>query len=257
MAEKIILGLCTSGTRLKIAVSAGGRVFQAQKKEFNQERVLFGLVKRELKKAGAELREVSTVCAVRGPGRFTGIRISLTLAGALKAMAGARVYTVTLFEILALQAFESSHFKAWAGEAKNPRLAVLLHAFKDEYFCQFFSAGGRGSPRPEGEPAWLKAGEIVKLLAGVSGPFYAIADDEEAPGIYALVPGHAAKAPASSSKISPAYIIKAALAYKNKTLKPLYLKPAKYELENQKTGSRESGVGSQQNFALKTPDPRP
>lgn len=231
MAEKIILGLCTSGARLKISVLAGGRYFQARKKVFNQELFLFSLVKRELKKAGAELRGVNTVCAARGPGRFTGIRISLTLAGALKALAGARVYTATLFEILALQAVESAHFRAWTKESGGARLAVLLHAFKDEYFCQFFTAGKL--PKPEGEPVWLKEEEMRKLLAG-GEPFYAIADAEEAPGIYGLLPGNAAKAPPALSKIIPAYLIKAALAYKNGTLKPLYLKPAKYEQESGK-----------------------
>lgn len=230
--EKIILGLCTSGARLKISVLAGGRFFQAQKKVFNQERFLFPLVKRELKKAGAELRGVNTVCAARGPGRFTGIRISLTLAGALKAMAGARVYTATLFEILALQAVESAHFRAWAKKSGGTRLAALLHAFKDEYFCQFFKAGKL--PEPEGEPVWLKEEEMRKLLSGSGAPFYAIADAEEAPGIYGLLPGNAVKAPPALSKIIPAYLIKAALAYKNRTLKPLYLKPAKYEQESKK-----------------------
>ncbi len=227
MAEKIILGLCTSGKRLKIAVLAEGRFFQAQKKVFNQERALFDLVKRELKKAGAGLRGVNTVCAARGPGRFTGIRISLTLAGALKALSGAGVYTATLFEILALQAAENPHFK----KSGCRLLAVLVHAFKDEYFCQLFTAAGK-LPVPNGEPVWLKAEELKTRLAGEKPPFYAIADAEEDPGIYGLLPAQAVRAPAAVSKIIPAYIIKAALAGKNKTLKPLYLKPAKYELEN-------------------------
>lgn len=231
MAETII-GLCTSGTRLKVAVGAGGRIYQAQKKEYNQEKALFPLIKRELKKAGASLRGVNAVCAARGPGRFTGIRISLTLAGALKALAGARVHTVTLFEILALQAFDCAPYKAWA--AKNPggRIAALLHAFKDEYFCQFFRHSAR-RPLPAGEPVWLKEAEIKELLAA-AGVFYAVGDSEEHPGIYALLPPGTAAAPRPVSKIIPGYIIKAALAYGSKTLKPLYLKPAKYELENKK-----------------------
>ena len=248
MAEEITLGLCTSGARLKVSVLAGGRFFQAQKKVFNQERFLFPLVKRELKKAGADLRGVTAVCAARGPGRFTGIRISLTLAGALKALAGARVYTATLFEILALQAAESAHFRAWAKEGGGTRLAVLLHAFKDEYFCQFFVPGKL--PKPEGEPVWLKEEEMRELLHNNGAPFYAIADAEEAAGIYALLPGNAVKAPPVLSKIIPAYLIKAALAYKNKTLKPLYLKPAKYETENNTVENRKSKIGNrgQENY---------
>ena len=228
MAQKVNLGLCTSGSRLKVAVAAGGKVFQAQKKIFNQEQALFGLAGRELARAGADLGSVDAVCAVRGPGRFTGIRISLTLAGALKAMAGAEVYTATLFEVLALQAFEHKTF----GRSGLRRIAVLLHAFKDEYFCQFFAAGkGLKLPKPEGGPVWLKAEELKKLLAAETG-YYAIGDSEEDPAVYGLLPAGRPAAPKAVSKVVPGYIIKAALASKNKTLKPLYLKPAKYELEN-------------------------
>jgi tRNA threonylcarbamoyl adenosine modification protein YeaZ len=226
--EKVKLGLCTSGSRLKIAVEAGGKVFEAQKKIFNQEQALFGLAKRELARAGADLGSVGVVCAVRGPGRFTGIRISLTLAGALKAMAGAKVYTATLFEILALQAASHKDFK----KSGLSRIAVVLHAFKDEYFCQFFAAGAKLKlPKPEGEPLWLKSEELKNLLASETG-YYAIADSEEDPSIYGLLPAGRALAPRAISKVLPGYIIKAAMALGNKTLKPLYLKPAKYELEN-------------------------
>jgi tRNA threonylcarbamoyladenosine biosynthesis protein TsaB len=231
MAEKMILGLCTSGSRLKVSVFDGKAFQQAQRKVYNQEKVLFPLIKRLLARAGAELRGVDLVCAVRGPGRFTGIRIALTLAGALKALAGAKVRTVTLFEILAFQAAGCAHFLGWS-KGRKRRLAVLLHAFKDEYFCQFFSAAAGGRPRPAGEPVWLKAEGMKELLAAEPAPFYAVADAEESADIYSLVPGNAVKAPASVSKIVPACVIKAALACGNATLKPLYLKPAKYELEN-------------------------
>lgn len=225
MAEKVTVGICTSGTRLKAAASVGGKTAQAQKKVFNQEKYLFALLKKVL--GGKELREVGTVCAARGPGRFTGIRIALTLAGTLKALSGAKVYTATLFEVLALQAAETAHFR----KSGCRMIAALLHAFKDEYFCQFFTTGGK-LPKPDGEPAWLKAEELKALLAAQAEPFYAVADAEEEPGIYGLLPAGALKAPPAVSKIIPAYVIKTALAYKNKTLKPLYLKPAKYELQN-------------------------
>lgn len=231
MAKKITLGLCTSGSRLKVAVGRGGTFRQAQRKIYNQERILFPLVKRELAAAGSGLRGVDAVCAARGPGRFTGIRIALTLAGALRALAGAAVYTATLFEVLALQAAQSGSFAAWAGGGKK-RLAVLLHAFKDEYFCQFFTAAAGARPRPAGEPVWLRAEEMKALLAAEAAPFYLIADAEEAREIYALAPERALKAPASLSKVLPAYVIKAALAGGSSSLKPLYLKPAKYETEN-------------------------
>ena len=227
MAEKLTLGICTSGSRLKVSVFDGKRFLCAQKKVFNQETELFGAVNRLLAEAGGSLRGVGTVCAARGPGRFTGIRIALTLAGTLGALSGAAVRTATLFEVLALQAAGCAHYRrSGAG-----RLAVLLHAFKDEYFCQFFSATAGGGPRADGGPVWLREAEMRALLA-VRRPPYAVADAEEAPGIYSLLPEGAVRAPASVSRVLPDYVIKAALAGRYGTLKPLYLKPAKYELEN-------------------------
>ncbi len=227
MAQKVTLGVCTSGTRLKLAALAGGRLSQAQRKVFNQELALFPLARRVLAGADAGLRSVGTVCAVRGPGRFTGIRIALTLAGSLKALAGARVLTVTLFETLACQAASTPHFRRWAAAAPGGRLAVLLHAFKDEFFCQLF----RPDLRPAGEPAWLKEPELRALLAAEKN-VYAVGDAEEYPGIYSLLPPGALRAPAAVSKVLPAWIIRACQARGSASLRPLYLKPAKYELQN-------------------------
>jgi hypothetical protein len=61
-----------------------------------------------------------------------------------------------------------------------------------------------------------------------------IADAEEKPEIYSLVPAGAEKAPARLSKILPDFIIKTGLALRNRDLAPLYLKPARYELEGRK-----------------------
>lgn len=242
MGEKIILGLCTTGSRLKIAVAAGSRIYCAQQKIFNQERALFGLIRRELCRAGGDLRSVGTVCAVRGPGRFTGIRIALTLAGTLRALAKAKIYTASIFEILALQAFERGDFCRCALGKQPARLAVLLHAYKEEYFCQFFKTGkGVKLPRPESGPVWLNAPEMVRLLAAQPVPFYAVADEQESPGIYSLLPAQAVRACPAISKVLAPYIIKAAMAYGNSTLKPLYLKLAKYELENSQTTGKQLG----------------
>ncbi|MEI7528554.1 MAG: hypothetical protein WCK76_06385 [Elusimicrobiota bacterium] len=233
MGKKLTLGLCTSGSRLKIAVAAGARISAMQRKIFNQERVMFALVRRELARAGGDFRALDAVCAARGPGRFTGIRIALTLAGTLQALAGTKIYTATMFEILALQAFEDKDFLTGCAGRRPLRLAVLLHAFREEYFCQFFRCGpGLKLPRPESAPVWLAAPEMRELLAGQPGPFYAVADEEEGPGIYALLPPQAARARAGISRVLPPYIIKAAMAYGSRSLKPLYLKPAKYELLN-------------------------
>ena len=232
MAKKATLGVCSTGSRLKLAASCGETIFSAQKKILNQEKPLFAMLARLLKRAGAGgLANVKIFCAVRGPGRFTGIRIGLTLAKVLGVMTGAKVFSATLFEIMALQAFESEAFKGFRARCKKPLIAALMRAFKDEYFCQVFYAGPRlRGPRPAGAPQWLKAQEMKDYLSALGPGVFVIGDSEEDPSVYDLAPALSAKAGAKISRVLPDYVIKTALALKNVSAEPLYLKPARYEM---------------------------
>jgi tRNA A37 threonylcarbamoyladenosine modification protein TsaB len=230
MAKEMILGVCSTGSRLKLAVFDGKKLCCAQRRAFNQEKPLFPMINRLLK--GAGLGAVGIFCAVRGPGRFTGVRIGLTLGRVLEALAGAKIYSATLFEIMALQAFENAAFKSWAERRRNPRIAVLMRAFKDEYFCQIFDAGaGLKCPVAAFEPQWLKAPEMKEYLSAFGPELFVIGDAEEDPSVYNLAPAYCVKAGPGISKIIPVYLIKTALVLKNRNASPLYLKPARYELE--------------------------
>lgn len=229
-AGAITAGICTSGSKVKLSVQAGDKFYCATKKAKNQEKVLFTMFDRLLGVHKAGLKDISTLCVITGPGRFTGLRIGLTLAGALKTLAGVTVYSSTLFEVLAAQAAASKEFRTWASGRKEPRLAALVHAFKNEYFCQLFGPSGRGFQAVEA-PRWLQDGELARYLQTLGGDIYVIADAEEKPEIYSLAPRELERAPARLSKILPEFIIKTGLALKNSDLRPLYLKPAKYELQ--------------------------
>jgi len=240
----VTAGICTSGSKVKLSVLAGDKFHSISKKALNQEKVLFQMFDRVLgPKAG--LKDISTLCVITGPGRFTGLRVGLTLASVLKALAGITVYSSTLFEILAAQASASKEFRVWAAGREKPRVAALVHAFKDEYFCQVFEAA-KHRVRPAGQgahaaayrcgaieaPRWLKDVELADYIKSFGEETYVIADAEEKPDIYSLVPRGYEKATARLSKILPDFIIKTGLVHKNRSLSPLYLKPAKYELGN-------------------------
>jgi tRNA threonylcarbamoyl adenosine modification protein YeaZ len=266
MAQKITVGVCTSGSKVKLAAFAGGKFNALSKRSLNQEKILFPMLDRLLAAHKAGLEDISTLCVVSGPGRFTGLRVGLTLAGVLKTLAGIRVYSSTLFEILAVQAAVSKEFRAWAACREEPRVAALTHAFKDEYFCQVFqvsvAAGQRGGGtarrqdrgigraasneswstsrylKPVEAPRWLKDIEMTGYLDSLGCGLYVIADAEEKEDIYSLLPAGHEKAPMRISKILPDFIIKTGLALKNRNLSPLYLKPAKYEQNNQSHAAR-------------------
>ena len=195
------------------------------------------MLEKLLKKHKAALKDLTAVCVITGPGRFTGLRISLTFAAALKTLAGIKVYSSTLFEILAMQACASGEFRAWAAGRKTPRLAAIVHAFKDEYFCQAFGVSGYRAQdkgyrfKALEAPRWLKDTELAGWLNARGGELYVVADAEEKPEIYSLVPAGFEKASAAVSRIAPEFIIKTGLALKNPDLKPLYLKPTRYEQE--------------------------
>ena len=262
MAEKITAGICTSGSRVKLSALSAAKFYNISKKAFNQEKVLFPMLDRLLGRCGASLTDISTLCVITGPGRFTGLRVGLTLANILKTLAGIRVYSSTLFDILAAQAAASKEFRVWAAGKKEPRIVALVHAFKDEYFCQAFKASGQWSVASEqwsvdsGQKTqnrvagtisdsrfpihdfmpfeaarWFKDAEIAGYLAALGRDLYIIADAEEKTDIYSLVPAGFEKAPARVSKILPDFVIRTGLARKNRNLSPLYLKPARYEQE--------------------------
>ena len=140
----------------------------------------------------AGLKDISTLCVITGPGRFTGLRVGLTLAGALKTLAGITVYSSTLFEVLAAQAAASKEFRAWASGRKEPRLAALVHAFKNEYFCQLFGPSGRGlkpwkfslAPGRRAGATWEPLADIRdSRCGGETGHLFAGAGRERAPAV--------------------------------------------------------------------------
>jgi len=231
MANELIIGLCTSNSRLSAAVYDGQKFRRSRHKIFNQEKILFrtlGLLLPE----GKKLSDVKKVCVVRGPGRFTGLRIALTFAAAMKVLNGAEVLTFTLFELFAAQLAESEDFlRMSAGVPGDKIVAVLLHAFKDEYFRQYFRVPPGGRPEAEGAPAWLPVEKLKEELAGKKDIFCAVADSEEKEDIYSLLPENVLRASAGVSRLRPEYLIRTALACGKCDLKPLYLKPARYETD--------------------------
>lgn len=235
--DAIAAGLYTSGSRIIIALEHDGKISHYKRKLFSQETALFPALER-LMPAGKSVRDIKEICASKGPGRFTGIRIALTVAGTLNVLSGASICTATTFDIMALQAADSISFARKF--PKGGMIAVLLHAFREEYFCAFYDARPGEIPVLVKDPAWLRREEAEKLLKSVRKPFFCIADEEERPGIYELLPKRAVQAPKGISRILPEYLIYAPRVMGSPDLKPLYLKLAKFELDALEKAAKDS-----------------
>ena len=103
-------------------------------------------------------------------------------------------------------------------------MAVILHAFRDEYFVKIYSGAA--------QPRWLDGEVLPPLLRAARVPLYIIGRGKDGAALQNLLPQSFAYAPARLNKITA----RALLAFDapsqsvGKTLEPLYLKPARFEL---------------------------
>jgi len=105
--KKIVLAVDSSDTPLKLALLCpDGRMLSAISSDVRQERNVVKLARRLLSTCGLGLSDVDRVFALRGPGRFTGIRIGLTLASVMHELNNAEVCSATVLETLARQSEE-------------------------------------------------------------------------------------------------------------------------------------------------------
>ena len=223
--NEVIVGLDTTGSVLQVAVSCQGRCWARKRKGIKQERLLFPALHSALQAAGASMQDIRRVFIIRGPGRFTGIRISLTFASMLKYLNHAEVRGATLFEVLRRQAQASKQFITWKKQHPQGVLGVVLHAFREEYFLQFFDGKNQG-------PWWLSREELVKRVQTQKAPLFLVGSGKENQPLQQLL-GHAFTCAAAKDCVArPDTLIAMAQEddWAENALEPLYLKPARFEL---------------------------
>ena len=132
--EKIILALDSTSSPLRVVLSRGGKAYSARKAGIKQEELLFPVLNKIFAKAGVKLKDVTHFFYVKGPGRFTGIRIGITLASVLSEINGTDISSADLFDILKFQAEKSSQYKKWLKANPGGVLCIVIHAFREEYF---------------------------------------------------------------------------------------------------------------------------
>jgi tRNA threonylcarbamoyladenosine biosynthesis protein TsaB len=136
-----ILALDTSSPSLTVAVAIDGELrSSAQAPQRRASAELLPLLSRTLESAHLRLEELDGLIALRGPGSFTGIRIGLATALGIHQATGVSATSWTTLEVLARSA---------QPEEEGTTLA-LIHALRDEWYCQLYSP----CPRAGKNPIW-------------------------------------------------------------------------------------------------------
>ena len=216
----------TSSSPLLIALEKQGHVYSSRRKGIKQEKLLFPVLRRLLGKAQADLKDVTRILIIRGPGRFTGIRIALTVASMMQLLNQTKVYGVTLFEVLAYQTRISSAYKKWHEKHPTGVLAVVLHAFRQEYFLQIFD-------ETAAPPQWLSYEQLQAQLAGIQKPLFVCGTDKDFASLDNLLGKAYTLAPYKQCRVQAKTLLTLAREGVGacQALEPLYLKPARFEQE--------------------------
>lgn len=218
--KNLTLLLDSSSVPLACAITDGKKLYRASRPGIKQENYLFTLIKNLLKKYNAQLKDIDSCLFVKGPGRFTGIRIGITLASMLKEFAGVKVASLSVFDILKYQAQNSKEYKKDFGD-----IMVILPAFRKEYFLSF-----------KGKEIWTTEEEISALLKKQKTPLFICGFGAEGQSLNKIfICKKAIFAPGKLNKISFEIMAKLAPKYCGKqkleeVFTPLYLKPARFEL---------------------------
>jgi tRNA threonylcarbamoyl adenosine modification protein YeaZ len=212
----LICAISTHSKKLNIYLFDGVKSFSFSKEILNMEDLIFEEIKKGLREMNRKFSDISVVCSVIGPGRFTGLRISYTFASVLSVISRCKVYGVDVFDLLA--------YKFFMNYPNEENLCVVLRAFKNEYY--YCTYKNKGFPIKKIKPKWVFENDLLNFIKKWN---YMIISDEEESNVYDMLKGKKIS-PIHLSKIEPEDIYKAAIYFKNKDIKPIYLKPAKFEL---------------------------
>ncbi len=99
----VILAIDTTGTDLSVALIKGEESFFVRKQigKSGHSATLLPVIDELLKAHDTDIKDVNVVCAVVGPGSFTGIRIGVSAMTAIAFANNAKRVAITSFELIA------------------------------------------------------------------------------------------------------------------------------------------------------------
>jgi tRNA threonylcarbamoyl adenosine modification protein YeaZ len=154
--KRLVLGIDTSSMSLNLAAVAESGLPISSFQEISKNHAgRFPVVLDEvLAKSGLKIEHVKAVGVVAGPGSFTGLRVGLSVALAMRSALGIPVYQVPT--LLALAGFSD----------KDGNGASLIDARRGEFYFQSFNRSGPVL-KPVSEPFPLKYSFLNDALKGL------------------------------------------------------------------------------------------
>ena len=133
-----VLGIDTSTATASVGVRVGDSVVAEESQTASRSHTvsLLDLIDVVLRRAGLTVGDLDAIAVSNGPGTFTGLRISLSVAKGLAYASGAQVVGIPTLEALA---------RTVAGE--DIPICALLDARKGEVYAACFQPGPRGLRR--------------------------------------------------------------------------------------------------------------
>ncbi len=171
----------TASPTVSVAVGRGGEALAVRSVELRRSsEALLRLVDEALEEAGAGLRDLDGILALRGPGSFTGLRVGLATAFGLHQALGTPATAVPTLEVLvsaaqAVQAVRAARAEDTGGTVQDgarskvtsgdtggtggtvSRTAAVVDALRGQWFTQLFTDGDGAGEAAILDPAQVAA----------------------------------------------------------------------------------------------------
>lgn len=158
---KKLLAIDTSTDKASIALAVSGQIFTKTNSNIKQHaEFLLPMISELLHEANISLQDLEGIVFGCGPGSFTGIRVTCSVAKAL-----AYAHNLPLYPVTSLQAIA---YAAGAGDfAENVAVLALLDARMQEFYWQYFTNLQGGAPEVSSLQN-IKIPEVSSLI--IAGP---------------------------------------------------------------------------------------
>ncbi len=177
MAEKnqkpLILALETSGRAGSVALGRGANIFSEKffSAPMRHNAELFETIVELLAKSDSNPPDINEIYISIGPGSFTGIRISVTMAKMMALSQKTRIVGVKTTDALAENA------KTCEIEQNLPinRIATIIDAKRNHFFTAVFEKTGDQWAKTM-DDTLMKAAEFVERFAGADEPLWLLGE---------------------------------------------------------------------------------